>query len=1015
MQIRYKLWMTLLLLVLKNAGIAQNITDICENVVPANWKAINSNLSISGDHYKQGLQSVEWNFRNSALITITDTAFNKVAANKRACFAFWIYNEKPLQDSLQFKFKNAEKTVSSFSFGLNFKGWRTAWVMYHRDMKGKPDKGITLLDILAPASVNEGRLFFDHVVLCTTVDPRAPMRDMQVPFVNPKGDEAANAHWTSLYRFSTMKNFYATPKAISAVNLSDIRSIEDKYETLILKANNFKRSQLKRIDSAFNSYKIVRTENNVQGRPVNSINAYEIMQGEMSITEAKNWAKDYGIENAANLLFNIAVAYKSSLTNQQEKQKLTSYFIDLITHLRDQGWAYGSGMGSIHHYGYFFRNYFPACYLMKDVLKQNHLHDDVMKDMQWFSGLGRTLENPASMPLSNIDVFNTLTSPMLAVVLIMDDHPEKIMYLKAYSSWLSHSIGPEYSIEGTFKPGGSITHHGTLYPAYAIDGLKGLTPVIYVLSNTAYAVSDKAYNVVKEALLMMHRYTNPTHFPISVSGRHPTGNWKMVAEPFAYMALAGKGSVDTTLASVYLHVAGTNKASSEFVKQFQEKGFKAADYPKGHWDMNYGLLSIHRRNNWMLTVRGHNRYFVTHESYPGANMYGRYVTYGNTEVFYPGNTDNNGSYFKEDGWDWNHVPGSTTLYLPLEKLRSNILNADDFSGVEEMLLTDEVFCGGSSFKNQGMYAMKLHGHDKYDMGSFRAIKSWFMFDSLIICLGSNINNTVQSYPTHTTLFQNYLADTLQPLYVKGDTLHQFPEVKRFDVSQSLMMLDNRNTGYYLPDAKNLVVYKQKQFSRNQQDTKNTTGNFTGAYFNHGMAPSQSGYHYTMMINSNLSGLEKFAATMQSSNPVYKVLQQDSNAHIVYYAPQQLTAMALFTTHTSYANTLVKEVSRSCMVMYQQNGKQLSFSLTDPDLAFYNGPDDTPLLPDGKRKEVSIYSKKWYAAPAQATVVSVRLTGKWKLQKPEKHISVQYDKKGNTLLHLQCKWGLTNNFELIKNE
>jgi chondroitin-sulfate-ABC endolyase/exolyase len=282
--------------------------------------------------------------------------------------------------------------------------------------------------------------------------------------------------------------------------------------------------------------------------------------------------------------------------------------------------------------------------------------------------------------------------------------------------FLSH-----YSIEGTFKPGGSVMHHGTLYPAYGIDGLNGLTPVVYILSHTSYAITTKAYNVVRETLMMMHQYTNPLYWPLSVSGRHP-GEGGVIAKPYAYMAIAGGPQLfDTTMAAIYLQISSEDDNTS-FAKDFIAKGIVPANFSHGHWDINYGLLSIHRRDNWLLTVRGHNRYFISHESYPGANMYGRYLTYGALELFYPNNTENKGSYFKDEGWDWNDIPGTTTLHVPLEKLRANVINADDYSGVEEMLLTDEVFAGGTHLGNQGIYAMQLHGNDKYDMGSFYANK-----------------------------------------------------------------------------------------------------------------------------------------------------------------------------------------------------------------------------------------------------------------------------------------------------
>lgn len=990
------------------------VHDVCETNLPSQWKVLNGTLSLSTVHYKSGKESIKWNWKTGSILEINDSSFAGAIKDERSCFVIWIYNERPIKDQLIFNFGKQNRVSCSFTFNLDFTGWRTAWVMYNRDMKGKPVTGMQWLRVKAPATVKAGNLFFDQVMYCTTVDPRAPMRDLQVPFVNEKGgDKAANAHWTSLLHFSQIPHHIALPKQVSGKDISDAETILKRYEKIILTSNEFKKNQLVTIDSAFENYNIKRNGQFISGRPVNSINAYEILQ-DLPLAEAKALARDYGVENAADLLLKIASAYRSDKTLPFQKEKLAQQFVDLLLHLHDQGWAYGSGMGSLHHLGYYFRNYFSACLLMKPVLKQQELDEMIWKDMYWFSGLGRTKELPEKMPSSNIDVFNTLLGGMLSTILFMDDTPKKFLQLNEFSQWLSHNIGPEYAIEGTFKPDGSIMHHGTLYPAYAIDGLKGLAPVVYCISNTGFSISPTAYNVVKNALLKMHYYTNPLYWPISVAGRHPTGNWKLAAEPFAYMAASKSGSVDTLLASAYLHILNGN-LKTDWAKQFLKSGIKSATYPTGHWDINYGLFSIHRRNNWLLTVRGHNRYFVSHESYPGANMYGRYCSYGNTELLYPSNTDNNGSYFKDEGWDWNHVPGSTTLYLPLEKLRSNVVNPDDFSGVEEMLLTDEIFCGGSSFGKQGMFAMKLHGHDKYDMGGFKAIKSWFMFDSIIVCLGSNISDAGSIYPVHTTLFQNYLADTSALLNLNGQSISVFPFHQQVKDHQQLTVIDNRNTGYYLPDVNRVNIFKQKQFSRNQQDTKNTEGLFAGLIIDHGIAAQNARYEYAMVINTNKKALNDFAASMKSAQPVYKVLQQDSSAHIVYYSPANITAYALFKAGTVLNDAVVQSVSRPCLLMRSEKEGSLTVTITDPDLAFYEGHDDTPLLPNGKRKEVSIYSKQWYKSPAKNSVITLVIKGKWKLFSQNKDCKIRIEKNGNTTLEVKCSNGQPSLFSLVRAE
>jgi chondroitin-sulfate-ABC endolyase/exolyase len=514
----------------------------------------------------------------------------------------------------------------------------------------------------------------------------------------------------------------------------------------------------------------------------------------------------------------------------------------------------------------------------------------------------------------------------------------------------------------------------------------------------------------------MHYYTNPIYWPVDLSGRHPTKSGKVPDEVFAYMALAGspdgKQKIDREMAGIYRDIIKNPR--DKWVQEFAKDGIEPAPYSHGHWNVNYGLLDIHRRSDWLVTVRGHNRYFVANESYPGANMYGRYGSYGQLDVTYPQTKKDDGAGFKDKGWDWNNIPGTTTLHVPLSKLRANILNVDDFSGVEEMLLSDEIFAGGTNFNQwQGMFAMILHGSDKYDMGSFYAHKSYFMFDSLVICLGSNISNSIKDYPTNTTLFQNSLDDRNAPFYVDGQRDTSFPYLKKWSDLGDLTVMDSRKVGYYIPSQKDLVFTRKEQTSRDQTDSRDTHGDISMLVLDHGNSPLDESYEYAMLIKTNPGAMEQLKANMQSANPIYKVLRKDSLAHTVYFTPEHITASALFESTSTGNDSLVISNSRPCLMMYQKNNDSLNMSVTDPDLAFYKGPDDTPLTPDGKRKEVSIYSKGWYKTPAQPTIVDLMIKGRWRTAIKGGRIQTALLSNGNTQLSIPCKYGLASKVKLIR--
>ena len=176
----------------------------------------------------------------------------------------------------------------------------------------------------------------------------------------------------------------------------------------------------------------------------------------------------------------------------------------------------------------------------------------------------------------------------------------------------------------------------------------------------------------------------------------------------------------------------------------EAQGFRPEPDPQGNLALGYGCVSVQRRDNWAAVVRGHSRYLWAAEHYLPANFYGRYLAHGSMQIL-TGKPDEMVTFatggWQENGFDWNRIPGTTSIHLPFEQLRAKVLNVDTFSGMEEMLYSDEAFAGGlSQARLNGNFGMKLHEHDKYN-GSHRARKSFHFFGDMIVCLGTDIENT----------------------------------------------------------------------------------------------------------------------------------------------------------------------------------------------------------------------------------------------------------------------------------
>ena len=150
-----------------------------------------------------------------------------------------------------------------------------------------------------------------------------------------------------------------------------------------------------------------------------------------------------------------------------------------------------------------------------------------------------------------------------------------------------------------------------------------------------------------------------------------------------------------------------------------------------------------------------------------------------------------------------------------------------------MLYSDEAFAGGlSQGKMNGNFGMKLHEHDKYN-GTHRARKSFHFIDGMIVCLGSDIENTNTNYPTETTIFQLAVTDKEAHDYWKNNA------------GEGKVWMDHLGTGYYVPVAARFEK-NFPQYSRMQDTGKETKGDWVSLIIDHGKAPKAGSYEYAIL-------------------------------------------------------------------------------------------------------------------------------------------------------------------------
>ncbi len=946
-----------------------------EDGIPGNFKKNgNSELIITKEKYKDGNNSLKWKFKKDGSISILGDVgyaiFDKTSKEKaRTSYSMWIYNKSPIDDEMLVQFKKDGELCSWFPINMNFIGWRTMWIQFDRDMKGTPQVGMNEITFIAPKK--EGEILMDQIIPSVLIDPRHNARDEQVPFVNIPADIAVNSHWMALYKNYNQieSNRYNT---IDNSEINGLKIIEERFrESLLMKVQ-------------VNPNLIVEKQEELKKIKEGSLEFIQRLVIFKQISkEEKDKIKYIPTKEFGVYLRELAYMYNST-NNKEEKEKIYSIFNDALNYMYEQGWTKGSSQGTVHHLGYQVREIYQAIFLMKEPLLKYGDLKNAREMVSWYSAMGIIYTPSKLLRGINVDILNTMLPGMLTAILLNENKDKESSELKQLSKYLSVSINYSPGIIGGFKDDGSVFHHMQNYPAYAKGAISGLAPIVYYLSNTPYAIEDNSYNKLKNAILMTRVYSNKYNYLLSLTGRHPNGKFKIDDSGFKDMAFAGMGGVDKELAEAYLRLT----PKGELAEKFKKLGFEKERAPKGSWTMNMGSLQLHRRGEWLVGVKGYSRYLVGNETYIKNNLYGRYMSYGTFQIL-QGSLKESG--FVQEGWDWAHYPGTTAIALPIDELKSSISQVDTYSGVEEMILSDETYSGGNSLGENGMFAMKLHEHPKYN-GSHRARKSVFLLDNRAILLGSNIENNDKKNETHTTLFQNYLG----PEKIEEESKNY----------KGIKYLEDAQKNLYKIVKGNIIYKKSLQESKDQNTGEKTQNNYELAYINHGIAPKNGSYEYAVLIKGNEDAKEKF-----KKNSGYNILKQDKDAHIVEDTKTGLRGYAFFEKQKLKDDKYIKEVDTPSLIMLQEKNGTLYMSFVDPDLRLYEGIDKTQYDKNGVMKEVSIYSRDWKGNDSIPHTTRILLKGKYNLKNNE---NIKSKIEGDlTLLDIKTTYGTVIKLELEK--
>jgi chondroitin-sulfate-ABC endolyase/exolyase len=319
--------------------------------------------------------------------------------------------------------------------------------------------------------------------------------------------------------------------------------------------------------------------------------------------------------------------------------------------------------------------------------------------------------------------------------------------------------------------------------------------------------------------------------------------------------------------------------------------------PKTAFYLPYSGLMIHRDAKNYVAIKGFNKYVWDYESSATENVYGRYLSYGQIEYTNLLTGQRNSSY-ASNVWDWSRLPGTTAKHLlPTEMIFKQTHR--NFS--------DKAFLGGTALSDSSsMFSMQLHDN-AYDK-TFSANKSVFCFGNVLVCLGSNINNSAKLVRTETTLFQQQLKDG-DKVKLNGKSLN-----KDWNGLENPVLKDNNGTVYIVKSGLVDII---------------KTDSMATAVINHGFAPQDKTYCYFMLLQPNVTQENKF--NNPKTNPI-SILRQDEVAHIVNNRDEKTCGYAIFDASKALNDKWIQQVNIPSIVMLKELGNsKLILSLTDPDM------------------------------------------------------------------------------------
>ena len=644
------------------------------------------------------------------------------------------------------------------------------------------------------------------------------------------------------------------------------------------------------------------------------------------------------------------------------------------------------------------------------------------------SVLGEIPEN--ALYYLNADGFRVFMDNYIPLVFLLANEENAGEHLDRIRKVISKSL--RYTppgVDDTVKPDGLGFHHLAVYlGAYCPHTYTSAGEAFYLFHEFGL-VNDETVQAIKHAVLTYRLCCQKYDMMLALQGRglnvSGTGG---VIKAMAYIA-SNDGLADGEMKKAWSRMIDgwTNNNYQQLadhsrnrypvlgifriVDDLLEENISPEPDPSGNWAKNYGPLMLHRRDNWLASVKGFSKYFWTAEGpiYKKQNSFGQQMSHGTLQILAQGEPVNlkaSGTDI-ENGWDWYHNPGATALHLPIversleEFLAERSRNGSDDTK-EHRQYNSRTFVGGLSLENRnGIFAMDFEDVPVMGSTNLTARKSYFFFNDLVVALGTDINGGDNRHNVHTTLFQTFLPDKSVKTSLNDREIDTSPF--HFQIAGDTTTLADASGNSYLVIDPALLVFKRVEQKSLTPDHKKTKGYYASAWINHGKSPLNDQYEYAILIRDTDKKINDLA---ENSSGYYEVLSRVNGLHMVRYNPEEITAYAFYQANMLPLNGIVRSVNMPVLVMTRNDGNKVVLSVCMPDHGW---------VAPGGEETYNFASTHYKKAKVRQFNVRIELNGQFKITTDTNNVRVRIDgpDSGITILEVNCRDA--ENYELVLEE